>query len=179
MLLALVFVVFAVAFRFAPHPMSFTPIAASLLFFGAHARPRHFWAPLLLMVSADVLLTKVVYGYPFSAADQVVTWAWYAAMLWLGTSLRGPVRPLRIAGASLAAAVSFFLASNFAVWAVYVNMYPRSAAGLSMAYLAGLPFFRNEAIADVFFTAVLFATPALWRALTGSREKPAPGGIAD
>jgi Family of unknown function (DUF6580) len=177
MLLALVFVAFAVGFRFAPHPLSFTPIAASLLYFGARAPRKNFWAPLLLLACADVVLTKVVYGYPFSAAEHIVTWAWYAAMLWLGTWLSGHVRPVRIVGASLAAAVSFFLVSNFAVWAIYVHMYPRSLAGLSMSYIAALPFFRNEAAADVLFTALFFAIPAVWRAVSGSDEK-ASGRIA-
>jgi len=43
-----------------------------------------------------VILTKVVYAYPF-VWDHFVTWAWYAAVLWLGTSLRAnpkPVAPL-------------------------------------------------------------------------------------
>ena len=34
-MLAYVFVLFAVAVRFMPHPLAFTPIAAALLYFGA------------------------------------------------------------------------------------------------------------------------------------------------
>jgi hypothetical protein len=178
MLLALLFVIFAAAFRFAPHPMSFTPIAASLLFFGARSRRKYFWVPMLLLPLADVLLTKFVYAYPFSLSDHLVSWVWYAAMLGLGTTLRGQIRPIRILGTSVAAAVSFFLVSNFAVWAAYTNMYPRSVAGLSMAYLAGLPFFRNEVVADLVFSAAFFATPVLWRALTRAKDKPVPDHIA-
>ena len=40
-----------------------------------------------MMAASDVVLTKVVYAYPF-VWDHFVTWAWYAAVLWLGTRLR-------------------------------------------------------------------------------------------
>src|ERR1700691_963890 len=34
-MLAYIFILFAVVFRFIPHPMAFTPVGAALLFFGA------------------------------------------------------------------------------------------------------------------------------------------------
>ena len=34
-MLAYLFVVFAMAVRFMPHPLAFTPVAAALLYFGA------------------------------------------------------------------------------------------------------------------------------------------------
>ena len=39
-MLAYVFVVFAIAFRFVPHPWGFTPLTGSLLFFGARGTRR-------------------------------------------------------------------------------------------------------------------------------------------
>jgi len=51
--------------------------------------------------------------------------------------------------------VSFFLISNFAVWAVW-SMYPKTASGLAMSYVAGLPFFRNAVVSDLFFAAMFF-----------------------
>ena len=72
-MLAYVFVLFAVAVRFLPHPLSFTPVGASLLFFGARGSRRQIWVPLLLLAASDVILTKVIYAYPFSW-DHFVTW---------------------------------------------------------------------------------------------------------
>jgi hypothetical protein len=63
-------------------------VAASLLFFGARGSQRRMWIPSLLLAASDVLLTRVVYAYAFTW-DHFVTWAWYAAILWLGTTLRG------------------------------------------------------------------------------------------
>lgn len=158
-MLAFVFVVIAVAFRFLPHPLAFTPVAASLLYFGARAPRKYAWIPLMLLAGSDVVLTKLSYGYPLTA-DHFVTWVWYAAILVLGGVLRTDAKPVRVAGASLAASVSFFLASNFAVWAVW-DMYPKTISGLAAAYAAGLPFFRNEIASDLFFTGVLFGIGAL------------------
>jgi len=116
-----------------------------------------------------VILTKLVWAYPFSW-DHFVTWAWYAAILWLGTSLRTNPRPWRVIGAALASTISFFVVSNFAVWACW-NMYPKNLSGLMLSYAAGLPFFRHALEGDMFFTLAMFATPVALQALAGAFAK--------
>lgn len=172
-MVALLFVLFAVVMRFLPHPWGFTPVAASLLFFGARGARRRLWLPLLLLIASDLYLTKVVYAYRFTW-DQSVTWAWYAAMLCLGTTLRETTAPLRIVLAAFTSSVSFFLLSNFAFWTTGM-MYPRTFSGLMACYLAGLPFFRHSAEGDLLFTSLMFATPLLFDSLASlfSRGKKA------
>ena len=167
-MLAYIFLLVAVVIRFLPHPFAFTPVAASLLFFGARGPRRQAWVPLTLLAVSDVVLTTVVYAYPFSV-DHFVTWIWYAAVLWLGTNLRENLRPLRVIFAALASSVSFFLVSNFAVWAAW-NMYPKNLDGLMMSYAAALPFFRRAVAGDLFFTCVMFATPVLLHHLANARK---------
>ena len=150
-MLAYLFVLFAIAFRFMPHPMAFTPVGAALLYFGARAPRRRLWIPFVLLAASDVLLTTVFYKYPFSW-DHFVTWAWYAAMLGLGTTLKQHAGAFRSLGSALAGSISFFLISNFAVWAAW-DMYPRSFAGLMTCYGAGIPFFRHGVVGDLLFTA--------------------------
>ena len=101
----------------------------------------------------------MVYAYPLSA-DHLVTWLWYAAVLLLGGKLKDNAGSLRVGGAALVASVSFFLVSNFAVWAVW-EMYPKTLAGLAACYVAALPFFRHSVAGDLFFTAVFFGIGAL------------------
>src|ERR1700723_1825431 len=163
-MLAYVFILFAVAVRFLPHPMAFTPVGAALLFFGARGPRRQLWIPLVLLAASDVILTTMIYRYPVSW-DQLVTWAWYGGMLWLGTSLKQNAGAIRILGSALAGSVLFFFFSYFAVWAAW-DMYPRTFAGLLTCYDAGLPFFRHGATGDLLFTAALFATPVLFRAVS-------------
>ena len=156
-MLAYVFVVLAVAARFIPHAMGFTPVTASLLFFGSRGARRQLWFPLVLLMASDVFLTKVIYAYQFSW-DHYVIWAWYAAVLALGTRLRETSKPLWILGSALGSSVSFFLISNFDVWAAF-NMYPKNFAGLMACYTMGIPFFKRGLAGDLLFTAVMFATP--------------------
>jgi len=164
-MLAYLFIIFAVLSRmpFMPHPWNFTPVAAALLYFGARGSRRQLWVPFALLAASDVILTKFVYNYVFSW-DHFVTCAWYAAILWLGTRLRDNRGWLAVAGAAAASSVSFFVVSNFAVWACW-NMYPKTLAGLMACYDAGLPFFRRGLAGDLLFTAVMFGVPALAAAL--------------
>jgi len=163
-MLAYLFIVFALVFRFIPHPMAFTPVGAALLFFGARGERRRLWVPLALLAASDVILTTLVYRYPFSW-DHFVTWAWYAAMLWMGTSLRQNAGAFRILGSALAGSVSFFVVSNFAVWAAW-GMYPHSFPGLLASYDAGLPFFQRAIVGDLLFTGAMFAAPILIHTLS-------------
>lgn len=171
-MLAYLFVIFAVLSRmpFMPHPWNFTPVAASLLYFGARGSRRQLWVPFVLLAASDVILTKFVYAYPLGW-DQLVVWAWYAAILWLGTRLRENSNWLRIGGAALACSVSFFVISNFAVWAAG-TMYPKTMSGLMTCFAAGVPFFRRGVAGDMLFTAVMFGLPALVAAATRSSHKP-------
>ena len=168
-MLAYVFVLFAVAVRFMPHPMAFTPVGAALLFFGARSTRRQMWVPLTLLAASDVVLTLLVYRYPFSW-DHFVTWAWYAGMIWLGSTLKNNAGVLRILGTALVGSVSFFLISNFAVWAAW-DMYPHSVAGLMTCYDAGLPFFRRAVEGDLLFTTAMFGAPVVLAYLAGKLQK--------
>jgi hypothetical protein len=176
-MLAYLFVILAVAVRFLPHPMAFTPVGAALLFFGARGPKRRFWLPLALLAASDVILTTLVYRYPFTW-DHFVTWAWYAGMLWLGTTLRQNAGAFRIMGSALAGSIVFFLVSNFAVWAAWGDMYPMTFAGLMTCYAAGLPFFRRAVEGDMLFTAVMFATPVVLRSLAAGMHRNADDHIA-
>ena len=81
-------------------------------------------------------------------------------------------------GAALASSISFFLISNFAVWAAWPAMYPRGVNGLMMSYVAGLPFFRGTLESDLFFTVAFFGTPVFLHALSGWMHKTSGDHIA-
>ena len=84
----------------------------------------------------------------------------------LGTTLREKSGFWRVVGAALASSVSFFLISNFAVWAAWPEMYPRGFSGLMMSYTAGLPFFRGTLESDIFFSLAMFFSPVLVQMLS-------------
>ena len=156
-MLAYLFVPIAVAvhLRFLPLPFSFTPVAAALLYFGARMPRKQMWIPVALLAASDVYLTRVTYGYPLTA-DHLVTWAWYAAML-----LARRRADQRLLGGAhrrgLADRLGLVLpVSNFCVWMVWRDMYPKTVNGLMACYVAGLPFFRSTVASDLLFSAAFF-----------------------
>jgi len=165
-MLAYLFVVIAVAIRvlagtgtFATH--GFTPVGASLLFFGSRMPRKQLWIPVTLLIASDIYLNFVVYRLPITW-DQTIVWFWYVAACFIGVLLRGRIKPRFVLAASLASAVSFFLVSNFGVWAAGYVGYPKTFTGLMAAYAAGIPFFQKGLIADIFFSTVFFSIPVLF-----------------
>jgi hypothetical protein len=155
-MLAYLFLAFAVAVhaRFLPLPFSFAPVTAALLYFGARRPRNEMWVPVAALAAAGIYLSRSYYGYAVSA-DLLVTWAWYAGMVLLGGMLAKNASALRVGAASMAGSVSFFVVSNFAVWAVW-SMYPKNMSGLMACYVAAVPFFRNAVVSDLFFAAAFF-----------------------
>jgi hypothetical protein len=179
-MLAIFVLLLAVLSRLLPHVFhgmayNFTAVGAGLLFFGSR-RPR--WQAVLavaLMALMDVFLTTKVYGYAFHVSGYVLTWAWYAAVCLLGSALLRKVTVLRVAGGVLASASSFFLLSNFAMWANSPSfgaaaMYPHSFGGLMTCYAAGLPFYGNDLISTGVFAAAFFGLPVLVSRLVESLD---------
>lgn len=174
-MLAYLFVVIAIAFRFLipTHlfglPFHFVPLAASLLFFGAKMPRRQMWVPLALFAASDVILTKFVYHYAFGV-DQLFTWAWYIGAIAIGLLLRKNDNLARVAGASLGASISFFIVSNFAVF-ITGTMYPRTWAGLAECYTLAIPFFRTTLISDMVFSLAFFSVPVAIELLSGKTAR--------
>jgi hypothetical protein len=156
-MLAYLFIVLAVAVRLLPHPWHLTPLGAALLFFGAKRPIREWIAPLALLTATDVYLTTVHYRMHVSA-DHLVTWLWYVVAMAIGYLLVRKAEPLRVVGASLASAISFFLVSNFATW-LFQDLYAKTFAGLVQCYTMAIPFFRGTFASDLIYTPVLFSVP--------------------
>jgi hypothetical protein len=146
-------VVFGVVCRVVPHPWNFAPIGAVALFAGATFKDRRaaVAVPLVAMFIGDVFvgfhsLMPVLYGA-------------YALIAVLGTRLRDHRgSPLHVAGGATAGATIFFVLSNFAVW---VEMYPRTWAGLVACYAAAIPFFERTLVSDWLYAAIFFGLHAL------------------
>ena len=165
-MLAILFVLLAFGSRFAiaispgAHWWAFTPVVASLLYFGAKMPRKYIWAPVALLAVGDVLLSRFQYGFGITP-DLLVSWAFYAGVAWLGSAmLKENAKPAKLVVASLTSSVSFFALSNLAVWAFWPT-YPHTFNGLATCFVAAIPFYRNQPIADLLFTAVFFSVPVL------------------
>ena len=145
----------AAGLRLAPHPMNFAPIGALALFGGAYfsSKREALAIPLLSLILGDVV-TGFHQLIPFVYASFLVS---VAIGFWLRRKRSAP----RIAAATLAGAIQFFLVTNFALWASSIGSFPKTAGGLAACYIAGLPLFCNTLAGDAFYAALLFGAMAL------------------
>jgi hypothetical protein len=142
--------VFIAAFvRLLPHPPNFAPIAAMALFGGAYFNKKTFAfiVPLTALFISDAIIGFYSYAFPVYLS--------FALIVVIGILLLKQVNFKNLILASVSASVSFFLITNFAVWALG-TLYPKSFAGLMMSYTAAIPFFHHTILGDLFFSGVMF-----------------------
>ncbi len=155
-----------------PHPgLPFTAVGGSLLYFGAR---RPLWQaifPVAALAASDYYLTTHVYGFPFVIQGYLLTWAWYAAVIVLGAILlRKSTTIVRVASATLLASTSFFVVTDYAVWAAQPGMYPHTLAGLMTCYAAALPFYRNDLVSTAIVAGLAFGIPQLIKQHEASKQ---------
>jgi hypothetical protein len=142
-------VVLGACARLLPHPWNFTPMMAIGLFAGAYARK--ISTGILATMSA-LVLSDAIMGF-YSGF-----WFVYAATLvpvLLGRFIRSRSGVGTIVATALGSSVSFFLITNFMVWATG-SLYPHTSAGLTASYVAGIPFYQNQLLGDAFYTLAMF-----------------------
>jgi hypothetical protein len=171
---AYLFLIFALLTRLLPHAgwLNFTAVGAMLIYFGARRPWREMVVPLAALIVADYCLTVFVYHYAFHPQAYLLTWAWYAMAFALGRILlRARTSVVRVAASALLGPTSFFVLSNFAVWAMDSTgiTYAHTLNGLVACYVAALPFYRNDLVSTSLFLALAFGVPALVRRTAESR----------
>jgi hypothetical protein len=157
-ILAGLLVIFAIATRVAfnmLHVYNFNAVMAAGLFAGAYlgAKRIGFVIPFIAMLATDAVLgfydwklMAVVYG---SLAVAVLLGKFYAKDATL----------LRWIGSVLGGSLTFFVATNFAVWIFGDgSFYPRTLAGLGQCFAMGLPFYKNTLLGDLTWSTVLFGS---------------------
>jgi hypothetical protein len=78
----------------------------------------------------------------------------------MGSELLRKVTAVRVVAGVFASATSFFLLSNFVVWASG-GLYAHTTSGLGACYVAALPFYGNDLISTGLVSAVLFGSSML------------------
>lgn len=170
---AYLLLVLAILTRVLPHHgwLNFTAVGGALLYFGARRSWREMLAPLAALIATDYFLTVYSYHYEFVWTAYVTTWAWVVAVMALGAILlKTRTTWLRVGSAVVLGPTSFFLISNYAVWAasshpvpVSSDMYAHSFSGLMACYAAGIPFYRNDLLSTAIVAGLAFGVPVLVR----------------
>ena len=133
---AYLLLVLAILTRVLPHHamLNFTAVGGALLYFGARRSWREMLAPLAALMATDYFLTVYTYHYAFVWTAYVTTGrglsrSWRSARI----LLKSKTSWLRVGAAVVLGPTSFWLVSNYAVWAVqscgaacqrYVSAYP-------------------------------------------------------
>ena len=169
LLLALVIIAIAAAFRVARHPWNFTPVGAMALFSGAILKDRRlaFAFPLLALFAGDIFI-----GF-YKLGVMLLVYTSFTLSVLIGRWVGNRRSVGRISGATLLGAIQFFLVTNSAMWALG-SSYPHNFAGLSLCYEAGIPFFWNTLAGDAFYAALFFGTFALAERLVPILREPVP-----
>ncbi len=163
----------AILSRILPHAfhttsVNFTAVGGGLLFFGSRRGRSQALVAVAAMALTDFYLTTYAYGYPFHLRGYLATWAWYGAVCLLGHGLLSEKRSvLRVGAAVLASSTSFFVVSNFMVWAGG-GLYPHNAAGLGACFVAGIPFYANDLMSTAVTAGALFGLPVLAKTIVAT-----------
>jgi hypothetical protein len=139
---------------------NFTAVAAIAIIASTHFNGQKRWMiPLLLLWISDLILNNVVYADYFSGI-QYFSGMWsYLAIIMIGIFayfLLKRISWMRLGLTATGAAVIFFLVTNFGVWISPATPYAKDISGLMASYEAGLPFFRNTLLGNLFFTFALY-----------------------
>jgi hypothetical protein len=149
-LLILSLMILAAAFvRLIPHPPNFAPIAAMALFSGAYFNKKSFAFAVPL---AAMFLTDVIIGFHSS---MWIVYLSFALIVLIGMLMLKKISIKNVVVASVTASISFFIITNFGVWA-FGTMYPKNIAGLIECYIAAIPFIQNTLLGDLFYSGIMF-----------------------
>lgn len=156
-------VVLGASARLVPHPWNFTPMMAIGLYVGAKSGKLRTG---VLVTLAALFVSDAIMGF-----YQGMWWVYATSLIpvLVGRLVRRREGVGTIAAGALVSSFSFFLITNFMDWAT-LTLYPHTGGGLVASYAAGLPFYRNQLLGDLFYTVALFGGHALIQRLL----QPAP-----
>jgi hypothetical protein len=136
------------------------PVGALCLFAGARWRSwTAFLIPALVMLASDLLLIQPLAqrGLPAFSWGTPIFYASFTLYAVLGRLAWRFGWPWSVVGGSVLGSLQFFLVSNFLVWLGGNGaLYPKTFTGLMECYYFALPFLRNTAAGDLFFTGLFF-----------------------
>jgi hypothetical protein len=157
------FILLAIASRLlilaGPGWANFSPMASMALFVGAylHNRKQAVAWTLLAVWGSNLILNNTLYDsfFPgFSLGFDGYHMLAFALIALLGQNATSS--SARFIGTNLAAAMGFFLISNFNSWVSPDHTYTRDLAGLISCYAAGIPFLKNTLASQFLFSGLFF-----------------------
>lgn len=142
------FIIIGILSRLLPHPPNFTSLNAIALFSALYFQNR--WVSLCTLYFT-LFFSDLILGFHTSMPYTYLSFGLIAFLGCLSNQYKGwkflPVK-------SLCASILFFIVSDFGVW-MTSGMYSKTLAGLSLCYLAAIPFLLNQIAGDLFYLTIL------------------------
>ena len=150
-----------------PSPVSnFTPIGAMGLFGGAYfsSRWKAFTFPLLALLVSDLVINAAVYRGQYGLMYDGWYWVYgiFALIVVYGKVLLNKINIKNLLLASVVAALSHWVLSDFSVWLAGGTdlrtglPLSRDWSGLIQSLAQGFPFMRNFLAGTIAYSAILF-----------------------
>lgn len=161
-------IVVASLYRIMPgRPYGFAPQIAMAIFAGAIIKDKKFafLLPLLSMFVSDalyeILFRNGVGNMPGFYNGQITNYILFTSLTLFGFFIKN-FNVGRIAIAAIAAPTTYFIISNFLVWASSLPLAglgrPKTFSGLMLCFSDGLPFYPWSVAATFIFSAILFGS---------------------
>jgi hypothetical protein len=140
--------------RLFPHPPNFTALNAIALYSG-------FYIGSLPIALCTVFSLMLFSDYVFFGLHSSIIFVYtsYGLISLMGQILRFDKSFIYTTILLGLSSLFFFIITNFGVW-LSDSIYPKTAVGLSLCYLAGIPFFINNLLSTFLYGGILFG----WRA---------------
>lgn len=136
----------------------FSPIESIVLFGGIYFGNKRiipFIAMLLAIWLGDVLVNRIYSGQlMFFYKGFYWQYLGFLSIMFMGTLLQNRITLLSTTVAGLLSASVFFLISNFGVWMSW-SLYPHTMEGLSLCYVAAIPFFKYTLLSNLLCCVLL------------------------
>jgi hypothetical protein len=189
----LLIIVFAVTRWPGLMPLNFSAAYAIMFCAGVYFRSRlGWWVPIGIMLLTDLALNVFYYlprGWNAFTFYQLMNYAAYAAIFWLGRRFRPGARFLSLVCGGVVGGIIFYLLTNTAAW--LMNPFKNSEYNHSLkSWLVALTtgtalwpgtweFFRNTLFSSGLFTALFVAALKYSQHLESAAEKKAAEATAD
>ncbi len=147
-ILGLIFV--GVASRLVPHLPNFNAINSIALFGALYLGSR---TSSLSTVWAALLLTDFVFGFHSTMPFVYLS---VGLIVMVGYRLKSELTLSTVSWISLADSLLFYFISNFGVW-LTTGMYEKSLKGLTMCYVAAIPFLGYRILGDLAYGVAFWA----------------------
>jgi len=138
----------------------FTAVGAMMILAATYMSGWKKWiVPLGIFWASDLIVNNIIYAQYYDSF-QVLGNGWvygaYAGIALIAIYIMRQPSVGKLLITSTLGAILFFLVTNFGSWLHPTTPYSNDISGLMASYKAGIPFFRNALLGDLFFGLVLF-----------------------